>query len=36
MVSLFKTTENINEFGEKEIVQIANHFGDLLSKNGCN
>ena len=28
-------TENINEFGDKEIMKIANHFRDLLSKNGC-
>ena len=40
MVSLLETqtwpTENINEFGDQEIIKIANHFRDLLSKNGCN
>ena len=39
MVSLLETqtwpTENINEFGDKEIIKIANQFRDLLSKNGC-
>ena len=39
MVSLLETqtwpTENTNEFGDKEIIKIANHFRDLLSKNGC-
>ena len=36
MVSLLETqtwpTENINEFGDKEITEIAGHFSDLLSK----
>ena len=40
MVSLLETqtwpTENINEFVDQEIIKIANHFRDLLSKNGCN
>ena len=40
MVSLLEIqtwpTENINEFGDKEIMKIKNHFRDLLSKNGCN
>ena len=35
MASLFPT-EDINEFGDKEIIMITNHFRDLLSKNGCN
>ena len=39
MVSLLETqtwpTENINEFGDQEIIKIANHFRVLLSKNGC-
>ena len=25
-------SKNINEFGDKEIIKIANHFRDLLSK----
>ena len=40
MVLLLETqtwpTENINEFGDKEMIKIANHFRDLLSKNSCN
>ena len=40
MVSPLETqtwpTENINEFRDQEIVKVANHFRDLLSKNGCN
>ena len=40
MVLLLETqtwpTENINEFGDKEMIKIANHSRDLLSKNSCN
>ena len=40
MVLLLETqtwpTENITEFGDKEMIKIANHFRDLLSKNSCN
>ena len=40
MISLLETQTwpigNINEFGDKEINKIANHFRNLLSKNGCN
>ena len=36
MVLLLETqtwpTETINEFGDKEINEIASHFSDLLSK----
>ena len=29
-------TGNVNEFGDKDIIKITNHFRDLLSKNGRN